>query len=350
MLDGEPEEVGEVGGTTRVPRTPAMTDVARVAGVSHQTVSRVLNGHPSVREETADRVRAAIAELGYRQNRAARALATGRSQVLGVVSPHSTLYGPASMLAATAEAAAVAGFAVSVSSVPSVSRRTVVQAVERLLDQRVAGLLVVASVNAATEALADVLTDVPVVHLGGDEAPGPIVRVDQVAGARLATECLLAAGHRTVWHVAGPVGWSDSGGRITGWEQTLREFGRPVPPVVTAADWSAASGYEAGRQLARDPEVTAVFAANDSLALGVLRAMYEAGRPVPSEVSVVGFDDIPEAAFLVPPLTTVRPDFDAVAREGLSVLLAEVESGTVAQASRTLPPRLVRRGSVAPPA
>ena len=147
-------------------RDPTMSDVARVAGVSHQTVSRVLNGHPHVSEGTRTRVHAAIVEVGYRRNRAARALATGGSQGRDLVSLHPALHGPASALAATVEAAADAGLAVLVTTVPSVSRRTVIEAVQRLLDQRVPGLLAITVVDEATQALAEELTDVPMVHLG----------------------------------------------------------------------------------------------------------------------------------------------------------------------------------------
>src|SRR4051812_228190 len=135
-------------------RSPAMTDVARLAGVSHQTVSRVLNDHPNVKEQTRLRVRAAIAELGYRPNRAARALVTGRSQLIGVVAQNSVLYGPASLLAAFEQAAAEAGFPVSVGSVGRLDRESIAGAVERHLDQRVAGLVVIAPVASADDALA----------------------------------------------------------------------------------------------------------------------------------------------------------------------------------------------------
>jgi len=337
--------------TQRSGRGPAMTDVARLAGVSHQTVSRVLNGHPSVREETRGRVRAAIAELGYRPNRAARALATGRSQTLGVVSLHSTLFGPASMLAAVAQTAAGAGFAVSVDSVATLDRPSITRSVERLLDHGVAGVVLIAPVDSATEALDDLDVDVPLVTLDGDpERPGGQVTVDQVAGGRMATEHLLQAGHGTVWHVAGPEHWFDSEGRIEGWRAALAAAGAEEPPLLRARDWSAASGYEAGLLVGRMPEVSAVFAANDHVALGLLRALAERGRRVPEDVSVVGFDDVPEAAYLIPPLTTVRPDFDAVAQAGLAVLLEALESGVPTQGTRTIAPRLVPRASVAPPA
>jgi DNA-binding LacI/PurR family transcriptional regulator len=326
-----------------------MTDVARLAGVSHQTVSRVLNDHPNVREQTRVRVRAAIAELGYRPNRAARALVTGRSQLIGVVAQNSTLYGPASLLAAFEQAAGESGFAVSVGSVRSLDRRSITEAVERHLDQRVAGIVVIAPVASASEALEHMPAGVPLVSIDGD--PGgstTLVTVDQAAGARDATRFLLDAGHRTVWHVSGPADWFDATGRIEGWRSVLEQAGAEVPPLMPA-DWSAASGYRAGQVLARMPEVTAIFAANDHLALGVLRALSERGRRVPDDVSIVGFDDVPEAAYFIPPLTTVRQDFDAVARASLDLLLAQIESGEPTAQRHTIAPTLVVRGSVAPP-
>jgi DNA-binding LacI/PurR family transcriptional regulator len=333
----------------KIVRDPAMTDVARLAGVSHQTVSRVLNEHPNVREQTRMRVRAAIAELGYRPNRAARALVTGRSQLIGVVTQNSTLYGPASLLAAFEQAAVEAGFAVSVGSVSTLDRHSIAAAVERHLDHRVAGVVVIAPVASANEALEHMPAGVPLVTVDGDpQRSGALVTVDQAAGARDATQCLLDAGHRTVWHVSGPDGWFDSAGRIDGWRRTLRQAGAEIPPVM-AADWSAASGYRAGQMLARMPEVTAVFAANDHLALGILRALSERGRRVPEEVSVVGFDDVPEAAYFIPPLTTVRPDFDAVAKASLALLLEQIRSGQPTTGRQTIAPTLVTRDSVAPP-
>ena len=274
-------------------RGPAMIDVARLAGVSHQTVSRVLNNHPNVRAETARRVRAAITELGYRPNRAARALVTGRSQLLGVVGLNTTLFGPASLLTAFEQAAGAAGFAVSVGSVPRLDRESISAVVERHLDERVAGIVLIAPVVSANEALDALRIEIPLVTIDGDpHRPSTGVTVDQEAGARAATGHLLAAGHRTVWHVSGPPDWFDSAGRIAGWEATLREAGAEVPPVVPA-DWSAASGYRVGQMLARIPELTAIFAANDHLAIGLLRALHERSRRVPDEVSIVGFDDVP---------------------------------------------------------
>lgn len=326
-----------------------MTDVARLAGVSHQTVSRVLNGHPNVREQTRLRVRAAIAQLGYRPNKAARALVTGKSQLIGVIAQNSSLYGPASLLGAFESAAAEAGFTVSLRRVKVLDRASIASAIEHHRDARVAGIVAIAPTASANEALADVPAGVPLVTVDGDPLRAtPLVTVDQSAGAFDAVQHVLEAGHSTVWHVSGPPDWFDSAGRVRGWQQALEAAGAEVPPLV-AADWSAASGYRAGQMLARMPEVTAVFAANDHLALGILRAMYERGRRVPHDVSVVGFDDVPEAAYFIPPLTTVRPDFGAVARETLELLLAQVTDGEVGETQRTIAPTLVSRESVGPP-
>lgn len=325
-----------------------MFDVARVAGVSHQTVSRVLNEHPNVRDTTRSRVRSAIVELGYRPNRAARALVTGAYRSIGVLAPRSTLYGPSSLLAAFEEQAAVKGFTVSVARLRSFDARSVGEAAEGLLDQRVAGLVAIVPKASATEALDDLPDDLPLVAIDGRLArPGATVTVDQAAGARLATAHLLDAGHACVWHVSGPPDWFDAAGRVAGWEAELGARGLEIPPVVDG-DWSAASGYRAGQLLARMPEVTAVFAANDATALGLIHALHEHGRRVPHDVSIVGFDDVPEAAHYLPPLTTVRQDFDAVAGESLALLLERLEGVDAPTQARVVAPTLVVRESVAP--
>ena len=304
-----------------------MSDVAALAGVSHQTVSRVIAEHPNVRPRTRARVLAAIEELGYRPNIAARALATGRSRTLGVVSMNSTLFGPASTLYSIEEAAKHAGYFVTVASVRSFDRTSLREATTRLLGQAVDGLVVIAPLASAADALRDLPKDIPVVSVDGDpDAHDTVVRVDQVTGARIATLHLLAAGHATVWHVAGPQDWIDAQGRIAGWQAALLASGAEVPPLLNG-DWSARSGYQAGQVLARMPEVTAVFAGNDQMALGLLRALNERNRQVPGDVSIVGFDDIPEAAFFTPPLTTVRQDFDEVGRRSLHMLIEQITAG-----------------------
>jgi DNA-binding LacI/PurR family transcriptional regulator len=305
-----------------------MTDVASLAGVSHQTVSRVINKHPNVTPTTRTRVLAAIEELGYRRNNAARALVTGRSQTLGVVTLNSTLYGPASTLYGIEQAALESDYFVTVASLRSTDRPAVRQAIARLVDQGVEGVIVIAPVDSVVEALADLPRDLRVVAVEGDaDADIDVVTVDQHAGAQSATEHLLSLGHSTVWHVAGPTDWLEARQRTAGWRSTLERAGLEVPPPLRG-DWSPRSGFEAGRVLARMPEVSAVFVANDSMAVGVLRAFHEHGLNVPGDVSIVGFDDVPEAAYFNPPLTTVRQDFAEVARRSLALLLDQISSGT----------------------
>lgn len=330
-------------------RGPVMADVARAAGVSHQTVSRVLNGSDNVRAETRDRVLRAVRDLDYRPNSMARALVTGRSWTLGVVSFDTTLYGPASTLFAIERAAHAEGYFISTVSVTSLDRESVLDAVERLRGQGVDGILIITPQEGAVEAVLHVPRDMPVVAVeAGPEEAVPVVAVDQVAGAAAATRHLLELGHRTVWHVAGPSDWLEARQRIEGWTTALEQAGADAPPLLSG-DWSARSGYELGRRIATVREVTAIFAANDQMALGILRALYEAGREVPRDLSIVGFDDIPEAQFFTPPLTTVRQDFNEVGRQSLMLLLAEMAASTRSSSRVIVPARLEVRESTAPP-
>jgi DNA-binding LacI/PurR family transcriptional regulator len=326
-----------------------MADVARLAGVSHQTVSRVINRSDHVRADTRARVQEAMRALNYRPNSVARALVTGRSKTLGVVSFDTTLFGPASTLFGIERAAHEAGYFVSIVSLLSLDRPSVLDAVEQLRGQGVEGILVIAPQSEAVHSILQLPDDVAVVAVeAGPEHGVPVVAVDQFAGAALATRHLLELGHRTVWHLAGPSDWLEAQDRVAGWRATLQEAGAPVPPLLVG-DWSAQSGYELGRQLADDPEVTAVFAANDPMALGLLRVLHEQGRDLPHSVSVVGFDDIPESSYFTPPLTTVRQDFMQLGRSSFSLLLEEMDRGNRSSTRLTVQPELIVRHSTAPP-
>ena len=308
-------------------RPPAMTDVAKLAGVSPQTVSRALSQHASVSPMTRARVLAAADGLGYRLNTAARTLATGHSRTLGGVAFNSTFFGPVSTLHGIEQAARVAGYFISVVSLRSIDRHSVADAVGRLNDQVVEGIVVIAPLTSAAEALENLPTDMPVVVVEGDPNAGlAAVTVDQAAGARAATSYLLSTGHQNVFHVKGPPEWQEAQGRLSGWRSALEEVGAEVVPPLSG-DWTARSGYQAGQVLARVPEGTAIFAANDQMALGVLLALHEHNRRVPEDVSVVGFDNIPDSAYFMPPLTTVRQDFDQVGRTSLRLLLDQINSG-----------------------
>jgi DNA-binding LacI/PurR family transcriptional regulator len=338
--------------TKRSPRRRAvvMSDVGELAGVSHQTVSRVINGSPHVRPETREKVLAAMQQLGYRPNSVARALVTGRSNMLGVVSFDTTLYGPASTLFGIERAAHEAGYFIIVASLKALDRASLADAVERLRRQGVDGVLVIAPFADAADAVVHAPSEIPLVAVeAGPQDIVPVVAVDQVVGAASATQHLLDLGHSTVHHVAGPPDFLEARQRLEGWRATLERAGIEAPAPLSG-DWSPRSGYDLGRRLASDPDVTAIFVANDQMALGVLRAMHEADRRIPSEVSIVGFDDVPEAPFFTPPLTTVRQDFDEMGTRSLHVLLRTIETGERAPMdSRVAPELIVRASTDVPP-
>ncbi len=337
-----------VRGMGNLSRPPVMADVARLAGVSHQTVSRVLNEHPNVRPLTRERVLAAIRELAYRPNAAARTLVTRRTHTLGVITADTMLYGPTSMLYGF-ERAAHDTYFVSVASLPALDRRSMLDAVERFLGQGIEGIIVIATQDTAVAALGHVPPEVPLVAVGcGTRASVTSVAIDNTAGAAAATRYLLGLGHRTVYHVAGPSSCLDAKERVVGWRQEIREAGVPEPPAL-AGDWSAASGYQLGGQLAAEPALTAIICANDTKALGVNPALTERGLRVPDDVSVVGFDDVPEAGFFRPPLTTVRQDFGEVGRQALSTLVDRMVGVIPAGPRVQVAPELIVRASAAGP-
>jgi DNA-binding LacI/PurR family transcriptional regulator len=328
-------------------RAPIMADVARIAGVSHQTVSRVLNDHPNVRPATRDRVLTAIRELGYRRNAAARTLVTRRTQTLGVIGFNTTLYGPASMLYGIEQAAKQHDYFVTVAALAALDRRSVLDAVERLRHQGVEGIIAIAPQTTAVSALVNMRSDVPLVAVGcGTHASLASVAMDNEAGAERATSYLLDLSHRTVHHLAGPASWLDAQEREVGWRRALAARGAPVPEPLTGGDWSARTGFELGHRVVADPAITAVFCANDHMALGLLRALQQAGRRVPEDVSVVGFDDIPEAEYFGPPLTTVRQHFDELGRRALGSLIGLIDAS--APPNRTTAKPIVPQVSIEP--
>jgi DNA-binding LacI/PurR family transcriptional regulator len=242
-----------------------------------------------------------------------------------VVSLDTTQYGPASTLLGIQQAAHDVGYAVSVSSLRSLNRGTVLEAIEQLRDQGVDGVAVVAPIRAGVDALRHIRSDFAVVAVeAGPNASVPVAAVDQMSGAAAATRHLLNLGHKTVWHLAGPPDWNDAEERIEGWKTALKAARAPIPAPLRG-DWTARSGYEVAQSLLQVPKLTAVFVANDQMALGLLRRLHEAGREVPRDLSVVGFDDIPEAAYFTPPLTTVRQDFAELGRRCLHLLLGRIE-------------------------
>ncbi len=327
-----------------------MQDVARVAGVSHQTVSRVLNGNPRVRPETRERVLTVIADLGYRRNSAARALVTSRSGTIGLLAPRSVLYGPVSTLISVEEAARTAGLYVSVASLGQYDTISLTAALDHFMDQGVEGIIVIAPVPEAVQLAAELASQVPMVLIAADTPSGPgfqTASVDQELGARLATRYLIELGHTDIAHVAGPSGWLDATARLRGWERELQDAALVVRPPLHGG-WTAVGGFAAGQQLMVDDPPSAVFAANDLMALGLVRAFSEAGLHVPSDISVVGFDDIDGASHYLPPLTTVRQDFAALGQRCVELLMGQL-AGEEAPSAVVLAPELVVRASASIP-
>jgi DNA-binding LacI/PurR family transcriptional regulator len=331
-------------------RQPSMADVAKHAGVSHQTVSRVLNDSPLVKQGTRERVVAAIHELGYRRNNAARMLATNRSGRIGMVSAHLALHGPSMIATAVQGAGHDAGYQVSVIGLREISEESLRDAVDRLLDQAVEAIVVAVAHRDAVHVVRGLSLPIPVVLVQGVSTGEPLAAgIDQEAGARLATEHLLDLGHRTVAHVSGPLDWIEAAQRRIGWQEAHRSRDLLPGPEVEG-DWSAASGYDAGLRIGRSPDVTAVFVANDSMALGVLKALHECGRRVPDDVSVVGFDNIPDAAYFWPALTTVDQQFSDLGRRAVELTVRALEGEEEPAVGLLRPALVVRASTAAPPA
>ncbi|MFT4051121.1 MAG: LacI family DNA-binding transcriptional regulator [Microbacterium sp.] len=324
-----------------MPGRVSMADVAAVAGVSAQTVSRVVNGSPRVDPATRARVESAMAQLGYRMHRAARALRTGRTDAIGLVVSTLATTGNSRMLQAVADAASARDLALTV--VTAQGADAVARGFARLRDQGVDGAIVLNEATAASmtvavpDALALVVVDAPAVEEGALRAT---VQTDHAAGARAATAYLLSLGHDTVHHLAGPEGSYAAAERERGWRAALAAAGRPEPEPLRG-EWTSASGHVAVTGL--DEAATALFAANDQMALGAMRAFADAGRRVPDDVAVVGFDDVEDAAQYHPPLTTVRQDFDALGAAAVASLVALIAGERAAPV--VLEPKLVRRAS-----
>ena len=331
----------------RARRKPSMYDVARLAGVSHQTVSRVLNNHPSIRPSTRDRVLAAIDEVRYTPSPIARALATNRSRRLGVIVDSPVHYGPNTALRGFEEAAREEGYAVDAISIPD-SPDGPGARVEHLLVQGVEALCVIAPRIPSLESVQDVMRDLPVLVVTAGSAPDRLTAaVDQRAGARLAVDHLIKLGHRDILHLAGPVDWLDALARREAWQERLTETGLPLhEPVI--GDWTADFGYHYGSQAPELDEATAVFVANDQMALGLLHGLHARGLSVPDDLSVVGFDDIPESRHFLPPLTTVRQDFHALGALSVTLLIAALQGDALPSGDLIMPELVVRESTAAP--
>ncbi|MFI5797815.1 LacI family DNA-binding transcriptional regulator [Streptomyces sp. NPDC051677] len=334
-------------GTVR-PRQPSMVDVARTAGVSAQTVSRALRGAPNVDPETRRRVLAAVDQVGYRFNSAARTLSSGRSHTIGLVLLASGGYYSRSAVTAGVEAAgAAAGYAVNIAAIAALDTGLMERALAKLADQGVDGFVIAVPLISVTQKIEDITRDIPTVTLDGSRTSGArVLGIDQQEAGRIATQHLLDLGHRQVWHLSGPDEWIEARQRRQGWQECLAAAGIEAPPALEG-DWSPESGYRQGQIIAMIPEVTAVFVAGDEMAFGVIRALRERGRSVPDDVSIVSVDDIALAAYCHPSLTTVRQDFYRYGAAAVALLLhgdeadvdASVATASLSVRASTAPPR-----------
>jgi len=335
-------------GSGRLRRAANIRDVAAAAGVSHQTVSRVINGHANLRESTRQRVLDAMEELQFRPNRAARALVTKESRIIGALVASGAEYGPTASLQAVQTAANEAGYVVDAAHIDSADRASIEAALDRLMGHAVEGLVLLAPQSRTLEVIEQLSIRIPFVTVHSLHSQDHRMSVDQLAGARLATRHLLELGHRQVVHVPGPEEWVETQARREGYLEEMGDWGLE-PAIVAAGEWTAESGYRVGRELCGRRRFSAAVCGNDHIALGMVHAYAEAGLRVPEDFSIVGFDDVPEAAHFLPPLTTVRQDFPELGRRCIAVLLAELRGGVPATAG-DVAPRLIRRASAAAPA
>lgn len=252
-------------------------------------------------------------------------------------------------LEAIATSAAQEGYAVTLLPVAVPTQDEVRGAFSRLGELAVDAVIVIMEVHLLDSASLTLPPHVKVVVADSDaDDRYAVVDTDQAGGTRDAVRHLLDHGHRTVWHLAGPSESFAAQRRTDAWRKALEAAGRAVPPLVRG-DWSADSGYRAGLRLAEQDDCTAVFAANDQMALGLLRALEERGRKVPDDVSVIGFDDIPDSGSFQPPLTTVHQDFAEVGRRCVESALRQVRQGETEPGATLVPTRLVVRESTGRP-
>jgi DNA-binding LacI/PurR family transcriptional regulator len=332
-------------------KKPTLEDVARCADVSYQTVSRVINDQPSVAEATRLRVQRAIEKLDYRPNRTARSLVTRRSNAVGIVSFGAAYYGPTQMLVHIETALKGRGYSLTFTTVDGRSLAAMRHAIGAFTSQNYDGIVMITPVSGFDVASVVALCgDTPFVMIDVD----PRERVHSVAiaqahGATLAAEHLITLGHQTFCEISGPLVWHDARLRHESWLAAVGAAGFTPGPSLES-DWTAAGGFAATRQLLdMGVTFTALSVGNDQMALGAIRALRDAGLRVPEDVSVVGFDDVPEAAYFDPPLTTVRQDFVALGEQTVEYLVALIAAPGVAPHQRVLYPQFVVRSSTAPP-
>lgn len=344
-----------------------MFDVARVAGVSHQTVSRVLNNLPGVRASTRVRVEHAMSELSYVPSPAARTLASRRSQTIGLIQAGRPDYGPSNAALAFNEAAHAANYTVTQAGMRDLDADSLRAAVQMMVRHNVEAIVLISGERQALDIIRGIERSVPLIAVSSEDFGGfHRVAMNQYEGARLAVEYLISIGHTDIVHIAGPADSMDATERVRAWRDTLAAHDLPEHPAIIG-DWQSTSGYAAGQAIiagagagagaGADADAgspagdlpTAIFVGNDQMALGVLHALRDAGIRVPEDVSVMGYDDIPEAAHFAPPLSTMRQDFSALGRDIMATVLDVLDDEQHADDRASRVSELVVRESTAPP-
>lgn len=333
------------------PKQPTIEDVASLADVSRQTVSRVVNDSGYVADETRSRVEAAIDDLDYKPNAVARSMATGHTCTLGCVSPSLIDYTFASIIDSAQAEARRQGYFVLAASAPTAN--DVAPLLEEMLHRRVDGLIVL---NPRADSryhhlLPLIEHHMPIVYVSDTPCHEPVssVRCDDRDGGYQATNYLLDLGHRAIATILGPENEKCSADRLEGYRQALTEADVPFDPTLTIrGDWSATSGHEASQRLLQiAPHFSAVFAQNDRMAVGAIHALREASYRVPEDVSMVGFDDMPLASHFDPPLTTLRQPMEETGCRAAQLLISTIEDPGRPPEHIQSQARLVERASCA---
>ena len=330
---------------SRKPR-PTMLDVADLSGVSYQTVSRVINHHPYVSEETRKRVQEAIDALGYRPSKAAIKLRAKSSRTIAIILYGGWFYGPVQIALNVEMAARTSGFDVILANVTETEQQ-VVEALKHVKDWAVDGIaLIIPAQGLEQNEILAICGDIPVVHIDSRPATNlASVRSDDAAGTEQIVEHLISLGHTRFCEISGPMNWYGAQTRHKACVRVFQSYGIE-PPVHIEGNWTTPGGYQATRRLLEQgTSFTAVIAANDSMALGALYALHQSGRSVPEDVSVVGYDDIPEAAYYIPPLTTVRNNYIQLGALGFEYLMQLMDDPDAPAVQKTVPHKLIVRES-----
>lgn len=326
-------------------RPATIRDVAALARVSHQTVARFLQGYEGIRPATRDRVAEALEALEYRPNLTARSLTTGRSMRIGALTHELDQFGPSKIIQGATQAARDAGYVLDILSFDMGDPDEIDRALQMVTQHDLAGVLALASTDHMAQAFGAANFRVPA-FLAGEEDEFASDHPSQLTtvGFPALIDHLAELGHHRILHLAGPSAWSAARNRARAFETAVTSRGLASAGIVYG-DWTARSGHEAVSALPSSLDFTAVVAANDQMALGALLALRERGVRVPEDMSVTGVDDIPDAAYFSPPLTTLQVDFVAQGRRAVEHLLARIAQREPADDAALVSQLVVRRST-----